>query len=115
MKKTNTKITYLLGFLFLIALIISFIKMIQSIDKSNLYNNSTTILCYIGAFIFVLTRIVGIFPVDNKKKVIFNEIIDELFNKDKKKDNYVIPDELYRFLKKDFRNEDALNLIAKDI
>lgn len=115
MKKNKVWISYLIGVFFFICLIISFIRMIPNINSNNFSKFLPNIACYIGALIFVLTRILGLFPINFDKKLIFDEIIDKLYLESEKKPIYNFPNALYKRFKKDIRNEESLNLLAKSI
>ncbi len=116
MKNNKNLILYLFGFSSLLLFVVGFTRLILNINNSGEFLSMfPSILCYIGALIFILSRVLGLFPVNFNKKILFDEIIDSLFYKTNKKDSYIIPDDLYERLKKNIRDEEVLNLIARDI
>ena len=116
MKNNKNLILYLVGFSSLFLFVVGFIRLILNINNSGEFLRMfPSILCYIGALIFILSRVLGFFPVSFNKKILFDEIIDGLFYKTDKKDSYKIPDDLYERLKENIRDEEVLTLIARDI
>ncbi|MBR5916684.1 MAG: hypothetical protein IKZ76_01240 [Lachnospiraceae bacterium] len=113
MKKFN--ITYLIGIALIVLIIFEFVRMILHWNSMNIIDYIPETLCYIGGIVFVLGRIFGFMPVGGDKRELFYEIVSFLFKYEYKKENYRVPDELYKRIKADKRDEEALNLLAKDI
>ena len=113
MKKFN--VTYLIGIALIGLIIFEFVRMILHWNSMNIIDYIPETLCYIGGIVFVLGRIFGFMPVGGDKRELFYEIVSFLFKYEYKKENYRVPDELYKRIKTDKRDEEALNLLAKDI
>ena len=113
MKKFN--ITYLIGIALIGLIIFEFVRMILHWNSMNIIDYIPETLCYIGGIVFVLGRIFGFMPVGGDKRELFYEIVSFLFKYEYKKENYRVPEELYKRIKADKRDEEALNLLAKDI
>jgi hypothetical protein len=74
------------------------------------------ILCFIGAIIFILSHILGIAPVNPEKTELFENILVYLYQHEEVCEKpYKAPDELMSRLKKNMRDEEVLNELAKDI
>ena len=113
MKKIN--ITYLIGIALIGLIIFEFVRMILNWNSMNIIDYIPETLCYIGGIVFVFGSIFGFMPVSVDKKELFYEIVSFLFKYEYKKENYKVPDELHKRIKADKRDEEALNLLAKDI
>ena len=113
MKKFN--ITYLIGIALIGLIIFEFVRMVLNWNSTGLIYYIPETICYIGGIIFVLGNIFGVTPVSSDKKELFYEIVTFLFKYEYKKENYKIPDEIHKRIKADKRDEEALNLLAKDI
>ena len=113
MKKFN--ITYLIGIALIGLIIFEFVRMVLNWNTTNIIYYIPETLCYIGGIVFVLGRIFGFMPVGGDKRELFYEIVSFLFKYEYKKENYKVPEELHKRIKADKRDEEALNLLAKDI
>ena len=113
MKKFN--ITYLIGIALIGLIIFEFVRMVLNWNTTNIIYYIPETLCYIGGIVFVFGSIFGFMPVSTDKKELFYEIVSFLFKYEYTKENYKVPDELHKRIKADKRDEEALNLLAKDI
>lgn len=118
MKKIKDNFSYIIGFVLLIIVVVDFGKMIINMDfySFDIIRYVPDILCFIGAIIFIMSNILGIAPVSLEKQELFEEILNYLYeNEEKCNEAYKAPEELMNKLKKNMRDEETLNLLAKDI
>ncbi len=116
MKKIN--ISYIIGFVLLLVVVIDFGKLLLTMDFTSfdIIRYIPDILCFIGAIIFILSNILGIAPVNPEKTELFENRLVYLYqNKEVCEKPYKAPDELMSRLKKNMRDEEVLNELAKDI
>ena len=117
MKRIRINISYIIGILLLCLIGFEVFRMIRTIDSVGdfIYYIPETI-CYIGGVIFVLGNILGILPVGNYRKELFEGLCGYLKeNGEKPLASYSINEEYMEKLRKDIRDEEVLNLIAKDV
>ena len=118
MKKIKDNFSYIIGFVLLIIVVVDFGKMIINMDfySFDIIRYVPDILCFIGAIIFIMSNILGIAPVSLEKQELFEEILNYLYeNEEQCSEAYKAPEELMNKLKKNMRDEETLNLLAKDI
>ena len=117
MKRIRINISYIIGVILLGLIIFEAYRMVRNIDSVGefIYYIPETI-CYIGGVIFVLGNILGILPVGNYRKELFEDLCGYLKeNGEKPLASYSINEEYMEKLRKDIRDEEVLNLIAKDV
>ena len=117
MKRIRINISYIIGVLLLCLIGFEVFRMIRTIDSVGdfIYYIPETI-CYIGGVIFVLGNILGILPVGSYRKELFEGLCGYLKeNGEKPHASYSINEEYMEKLRKDIRDEEVLNLIAKDV
>ena len=117
MKRIRINISYIIGVLLLCLIAFEVFRMIRTIDSVGdfIYYIPETI-CYIGGVIFVLGNILGILPVGSYRKELFEGLCGYLKeNGEKPLASYSINEEYMEKLRKDIRDEEVLNLIAKDV
>jgi len=117
MKRIRINISYIIGVILLGLIIFEAYRMVRNIDSVGefIYYIPETI-CYIGGVIFVLGNILGILPVGNYRKELFEGLCGYLKeNGEKPLASYSINEEYMEKLRKDIRDEEVLNLIAKDV
>ena len=116
MKRLFDNITYIIGFILVGLIIYELVNMLLNLNTGRVLSYVPDIICYIGGLAFVLSCILGIYPVSGAKKELFDEILEFLFeSEERKEEKYKIPAEIMSRLKKDKRDEEALYLLAKDI
>ena len=117
MKRIRINISYIIGVILLGLIAFEVFRMVRTINSVGdfIYYIPETI-CYIGGVIFVLGNILGILPVGNYRKELFEGLCGYLKeNGEKPLASYRIPEEYYERLRKDIRDEEVLNLIAQDV
>lgn len=118
MKKIKDNISYIIGIALLLVVVIDFGKLLFTMDLASfdLVRYLPDILCFIGAIIFIMSNILGIAPVNPAKSDLFESILIYLYEReDLVETPYKAPDELMARLKKNMRDEEVLNELAKDI
>ena len=117
MKRIRINISYIIGVLLLCLIGFEVFRMVRTINSVGdfIYYIPETI-CYIGGVIFVLGNILGILPVGSYRKELFEGLCGYLKeNGEKPLASYSINEEYMEKLRKDIRDEEVLNLIAKDV
>ena len=117
MKRIRINLSYIIGIILLGLIAFEVFRMVRTINSVGdfIYYIPETI-CYIGGVIFVLGNILGILPVGNYRKELFEGLCGYLKeNGEKPHASYSINEEYMEKLRKDIRDEEVLNLIAKDV
>lgn len=117
MKRIRINISYIIGVILLGLILFEAYRMVRNIDsvKEFIYYIPET-LCYIGGLIFVFGNIFGILPVGNYRKELFEGLIGYLKeNGEKPLAEFIIKEEYLERLKKNLRDEEVLNQIARDV
>ena len=117
MKRIRINISYIIGILLICLILFEAFRMFRTIDSVGdfIYFLPETI-CYIGGLIYVLGNILGLFPVGNYRRELFEGLCGYLKeNGEKPLAAYRINEEYVEKLRKNIRDEEVLNQIAKDV
>lgn len=117
MKRIRINISYIIGVILLGLIAFEVFRMVRTINSVGdfIYYIPETI-CYIGGVIFVLGNILGILPVGSYRRELFEGLCGYLKeNGEKPLAAYRINEEYVEKLRKNIRDEEVLNQIAKDV
>ena len=117
MKRIRINISYIIGILLICLILFEAFRMFRTIDSVGdfIYFLPETI-CYIGGLIYVLGNILGLFPVGNYRRELFEGLCGYLKeNGEKPLAAYRINEEYIERLRKNIRDEEVLNQVAKDV